>query len=158
MRSDVPELIIASELEAPAAALWAHATSMEGVNDELMPFVRMHVPREARGKGIADAPLGVVAFHSWLLAFGLVPFDRHALTLVSIDAGHGFSERSWSWLQRSWRHDRSIEPSPRGAIVTDRVGFDPRLSLATPIVTRIVAGIFRHRHHRLQRRFGGSFV
>ncbi len=154
----VSEIVLASELDAPAAEVWAHASTMDGVNLELMPLVRMHVPRQARGKGIADAPLGEVAFHSWLLAFGVVPFDRHALRLVAIDDGRGFAEESSSLLQRVWRHERTIAPRDGGCVVSDRVGVEPRLALAEPFAAAMVRAIFRHRHRRLQRRFGGRFV
>jgi ligand-binding SRPBCC domain-containing protein len=146
---------VTSRVAAPPERVWEHARTMAGVNHELAPFVRMHVPREARGLTIDDAPLGEVALRSVLLAFGVVPFDRHDLVLERVDATPprlGFLERSSSVLQRSWEHERSIVGDGSGALVTDRVVFSPRWVPAR-LVRPVVAALFRHRHRRLVRRF-----
>ena len=140
---------VTSRLAASPERVWAHATTMEGVNAELRPFVRMHVPREARGLTIDDAPLGEVAFHSLLLAGGVVPFDRHALTLAEVEPGRRFWERSSSWLQRRWEHERTIAGDGAGSLVTDRLVVEPRLAPAW-MARPIVAALFRHRHRRLR--------
>lgn len=146
-------ITVTSRVAAPIDAVWAHASSMAGVNLELGPLVRMTVPRAARGLSLEDAPLGDVAFRSVLLAFGVLPFDRHALRLVKVDPGRGFQERSTSMLQRRWDHDRTLVADGAGTLVTDRVTFAPRLGPAKPAAPLIEA-IFRHRHRRLAQRFG----
>jgi ligand-binding SRPBCC domain-containing protein len=146
-------ITVTSRVAAPIDAVWAHASSMAGVNLELGPLVRMTVPRAARGLSLEDAPLGDVAFRSVLLAFGVLPFDRHALRLVKVDPGRGFQERSTSLLQRRWDHDRTLVADGAGTLVTDRVTFAPRLGPAKPAAPLIEA-IFRHRHRRLAQRFG----
>jgi ligand-binding SRPBCC domain-containing protein len=106
---------------------------------------------------IADGPIvaGEVAFHSWLLVFGVLPFDRHALALDRVEDGRGFVEESTSWVQRRWRHERTLDDAPGGGtMVTDRLVVRPRLGVARPLVGPIVRGLFRHRHRRLRRRFG----
>lgn len=124
---------------------------MAGVNAELGPWLRMSVPEAARERSLADAPLGQVAFHSWLLVLGLLPFDRHALCIVSIAPGRGFHERSSSWLQRVWEHERTLVPlGPRATELVDRVRFEPRVARAAPLVRPLVAAVFRHRHARLR--------
>jgi ligand-binding SRPBCC domain-containing protein len=146
---------VTSRVAAPPERVWAHARTMDGVNHELAPFVRMHVPRRARGLTIEDAPLGELAFRSVLLAFGLVPFDRHDLVLERVDADPprlGFVERSSSLLQRSWEHERTIVLDGAGSLVTDRVVVSPRWVPAR-FVRPVVAALFRHRHRRLVRRF-----
>jgi hypothetical protein len=130
---------------------------MEGVNDELMPLVRMTVPRRARGLSLADVPLGVHEFTSYLLAGGVVPFDAHFLRLDEV-GDRRFLERSSSLLQRLWQHERTVEPDGTGCRVTDTVTFEPRLPGAARLVRPIVARIFRHRHRRLRARFGGQPV
>jgi ligand-binding SRPBCC domain-containing protein len=149
----MPHIELSSTLRASAETVWAHATSMRGVNEELAPWVRMTVPRRARGKSIADAPPGREAFASVLLAFGVVPFDVHHLTLESVDTGH-FIEESWSWLNRRWRHERTVDPAGEGCVVTDRVTFDPRVARGAIVVMPIVRRLFEHRHRVLRARFG----
>ena len=147
-------IVVRSELGASAAEVWAAISTMDGVNGELAPWVRMTVPGGARGQRLEDAPLGRVAFSSWLLFLGVWPFDRHTLTLVAIDPGRSFDELSHSWLQRSWRHERTVEPSARGCTVTDRLMPVPRVAALAPVVRGVVRRLFEHRHARLLRRFG----
>lgn len=146
-----------SALAAPADEVWVTATTMEGVNAELVPLVRMTHPRGLRSLRELDPPVvaGRVLFRSWLLAGGIVPFDRHALALDEVDdAGRRFVEESTSWLQRRWRHERSVVARPGGCVVTDRLTVEPRLGPARPLVAAAVGRIFDHRHRRLRRRYG----
>ena len=143
-----------THLLAAGEEVWAHAVRMEGVNYELAPWVRMSVPRAARGLTLADAPRREPAFSSWLLLLGLLPFDRHALVITEVDPGRRFLEESTSGLQRSWRHERTIAPAARGCVVHDRVTLAPRLALFGPAARVLVEGLFRHRHRKLEARFG----
>ncbi len=148
-----------STLAAPAAVVWRHATSMDGVNDELQPWVRMTHPAALASLDVADeSELGTVVFRSWLLAGGRVPFDRHALRLVEIDArddGGSFVEESTSWLQARWRHQRDVMAlGGDRCLVTDRLVVVPRVPLARPVVARVVPWLFGRRHRRLVDRFG----
>jgi hypothetical protein len=153
---------ISSRLGAPAGTVWAHATTMAGVNAELAPWVRMTHPVDL--SDLATAPptaIGTVAFRSWLLAFGVVPFDRHALRLLSVDDrgddGGEFAEDSTSWLQKRWRHERTVAPSTADTCtLTDRLVVEPRLPLARPLVARIVPWLFARRHRVLVARFGAG--
>jgi hypothetical protein len=143
-----------SRLAVEPAELWRHTTSMAGVNFELMPLVRMTHPRDRTALPDAgELPDGVL-FHSWLLLFGLLPFDRHALCLRSVGPGMRFDEDSTSWMQRRWGHHRRIEAVAGGARVIDELQIVPRLAFAEPLVRVLVAQICRHRHQRLQQRFG----
>ncbi len=148
------DLRFESRLAVEPAVLWQHATSMAGVNFELMPLVRMTYPRaRERLPASVEQPEGVL-FHSWLLAFGVLPFDRHALHLHRVGPGMRFDEDSTSWMQRRWEHHRRVEPVAGGACLIDELRVVPRLRLAAPWVQMLVAQIFRHRHRRLRRRFG----
>ena len=148
-----------SVLAAPAGEVWQHATSMSGVNDELGPWVRMTYPEQLASLADADdSALGTVVFHSWLLAGGRLPFDRHALRLVEIDSrddGGGFVEESTSWLQSRWRHERDVVAlGDDRCLVTDRLTVVPRIPLARPVVAVMVPWLFTRRHRRLLDRFG----
>lgn len=153
------ELTLTSDLAAPAPEVWAHASSMAGVNDELRPWVRMTHPADATDLASVDVPLGEVIIHSWLLAFGVVPFDRHALGLDEVHddgaAGGAFVEESTSWLQRRWRHERTVVARGSGCVVTDRLVVQPRAPVGR-LVRPVIAALFRHRHRRLVQRFGGA--
>jgi ligand-binding SRPBCC domain-containing protein len=146
---------VTSHLAAPAARVWADVSTMAGVNQELMPLVRMTSPATARSlRDVAAAP-GSVAFHSWLLLGGVLPIDRHALSFESFDDGRGFVEESTSWLQRRWRHERTVvELSEGSCTVTDRVLVEPRVAVTCRLVGAVVSRVFRHRHRRLVERFG----
>ena len=162
-------LTLTTHLAASADEVWAHASGMDGVNAELRPWVRMTVPAAVRGGRITDVEPGVEAFTSTLLALGVLPFDRHHLTIERVHergAERGFDEESWTWLQRRWRHERRVAPLPRpdgdtadgrapGCVVTDRLTISPRLAPAF-LVRPLVRALFRHRHRQLIRLFGSA--
>jgi ligand-binding SRPBCC domain-containing protein len=145
---------VSSRLAVERERLWAVISTMQGVNAELAPWLRMSVPVDVRDKSLADIRIGEVAFESWLLALGFVPFDRHRLCLIEVEVGRGFVERSSSWLQRVWQHERTLEAVLGGTQIHDRVTFEPRVGALTPVVRALVARLFRHRHARLRARFG----
>jgi hypothetical protein len=70
----VIEVSRTSEVPAPATAVWERIASTEGVNHELGPWMRMTVPRAARGMTLEDLPLGTRAGRSWVLLLGVIPF------------------------------------------------------------------------------------
>lgn len=153
-----------SHLRSSAAKVWSRASTMDGVNDELRPLLRMTTPNTVGSGGVIqlDRP---IEFPSWLLALRVLPFDRHRLRVervIAIDEGtggeHGFDERSTSLLQRAWVHSRRITPDPfqGGCIVTDHLEVAPRLRLARPIVRFVVPRLFEHRHRRLRKRYGST--
>ena len=145
----------ASELDAPADAVWSRVRTLAGVNAELAPFVRMTAPRGMMERSLEEAPLGQPIFASYLLLFGFVPYDRHLLTLVRVEKGRGFVEESTSWTQRAWHHERAIEPIGEGRCrLVDRVRMDPRLPFVAPVLERVVTAIFLHRHRHLRAQFG----
>ncbi|HET7443551.1 MAG TPA: hypothetical protein VFJ57_02725 [Solirubrobacterales bacterium] len=60
--------------------------------------------------------------------------------------------------QRLWEHERTIEPREGGCELTDRVAWEPRLPLPGVLLKPLIRAVFKHRHKRLQARFGGSGV
>jgi hypothetical protein len=143
-----------SALAADAERVWAWVTTFAGVNDELRPWLRMTAPRRLRGATLTDLDLGRRACRSWVLLGGLVPFDYDDVTLVEIGPGARFVERSPMLSQRLWQHERWIEPVDGACRLTDRLTFEPRVTVASRASRALVEAIFAHRHRRLARRFG----
>jgi ligand-binding SRPBCC domain-containing protein len=151
------QIMVASRLDAPAEDVWAVVSTMDGVNAELTPYLRMSVPKTFRGRSLSDAPVGRPAFTSTILAGGVLPFDRHHLRFDEIIPGEGFVEHSTSLLERAWRHERRVRSSGQHACtIVDQVIFVPRLPGVSSIVGLLVARLFAHRHAKLRERFGGS--
>jgi hypothetical protein len=61
---------IATDLAAPPEVLWRHATGVDGVNNELIPLMRMTIPRGLREATLDQLPLGERAGRSWVPLFG----------------------------------------------------------------------------------------
>ena len=153
------EISIASRVEAPPEAVWDRVTTPEGINDEMRPWMRMTLPRGIERLDPAEIELGKPIGRSWILLFGFLPIDYDDITLVRLDVGRGFLERSRMLSQRSWEHERTLEPAgERGCLVTDRVRWEPRLGLPGRPLRPLFRWFFRHRHRRLRRRFGGVEV
>ena len=149
------EFTISSRLATPADEVWARVTTAEGVNAELMPLLRMTIPRGRSDLSIADMEDGTTIGRSWVLLFGLIPFDYDDIHLERIEPGRAFHERSTMLSQRRWEHDRTVEPDGDGAcVVTDAVRFEPRLPIPPSWLRPLLHAFFRHRHRRLRRRFG----
>jgi ligand-binding SRPBCC domain-containing protein len=143
-----------SRLAALAVEVWAHATSMRGVNRELFSLARMTHPRELSVLDAALVPIGQRVFRSRILAAGLVPIDYDDLTFIELEPGRRFLERSPMLTQREWQHERVIEPSDGGSTVTDRVQFVPRAPALGPLFLVVFRLAFRLRHWNLRRIFG----
>ena len=145
-------LKIASNLPVPMPNLWQKVITMEGVNHELAPFIHMTSPATLRRLPFTQAPLKQPLFASWLLLFGILPFDRHQLRLDEVWEG-GFRENSSSLIHRVWRHERIITAHDTGCTLTDIVNFELRLSVLGYIILPVVRFVFQHRHQRLKRFF-----
>jgi ligand-binding SRPBCC domain-containing protein len=147
---------VGSRLAAPPGRVWGHVSTVAGVNYELRPFLRMTAPADLQRLEPGRVPLGEPACRSWLLLFGVVPVDYDDLTLVELEPGRGFHERSRMLSMRVWEHERRIEPDGGGCTVIDRLALEPRLRGTGALLEPLVRELFRHRHRRLRRRFGGE--
>jgi hypothetical protein len=127
----------------------------EGINDEMRPWLRMTMPAGVESIDVESVVPSERIGRSWVLLFGLIPFDYDDLTLVRIEPGRGFLERSTMLSQRSWEHERTIEPAAGGCRIVDRVRWEPRLGLPGRPLRPVIGWFFRHRHARLRRHFGG---
>jgi len=151
-----------SRLDAPPAAVWERIVRPEGINHELMPLMRMTVPRGIDALDPASVPVGERLFRSWVLLFGFIPFDYADIGLVRFEPGRGFHERSTMLTQRRTGHagpgSTSARSSPDGdgCLVTDRLRFEPRAAVPVAVARRLVAANFAHRHRRLRSYFGGG--
>lgn len=144
---------IASPLAAPRSSVWAHASSMAGVNHELGPFLRMTYPPAFATLQPAQHLLGQRLFRSWIVLAGIVPIEYDDLTLVQYHPGYSFLERSSMAMIVKWQHQRVVRDSVDGCILTDTIRFRPRFSWTGPLLLAIYSLVFRHRHRRLRQLF-----
>jgi len=145
---------VSSGLAASPEAVWDHATRPEGVNFELRPLVRMTFPRHLARLDPQEVELGRRLGRCWVLLFGVVPVDWDDLTLVELEPGRRFLERSPMLTQRLWEHERLVIPEGGGTRLIDRLRFTPRLAPMGALQAPIFERVFRHRHRRARRRFG----
>jgi ligand-binding SRPBCC domain-containing protein len=136
---------VSSILHAQPAAVWARVTTIDGVNAELMPLVRM------TGEGeIGVGPLG----RSWILLGGVLPIDYDDICLEAVEPGRGFRERSRLGSCSAWHHDRTLLPLAGGRTrVVDEVAFAPRLRAFGGLMAFTFELTFRWRHRRLRRQW-----
>jgi ligand-binding SRPBCC domain-containing protein len=149
---------IASRLEASAGRVWDRATTPDGINDELRPLMRMTVPSGFTSLEPDRIELGEPIGRSWVLLGGVLPFDYDDITLVELEPGRRFVERGRMLSQRFWQHIRSIEPVDGGCVIRDALTWEPRFPVSGGALRPLFATIFRHRHRRLRRHFGGEAV
>lgn len=142
-----------SDLPVAPAALWQQVSTLDGVNAELMPLVRMTAPDEMRRMPFTQVPVKQHVFTSRLMLFGLLPVDLHRLCLDEVWEG-GFRENSSSLMHRAWRHERIVTANGSGSTITDTLNFEPRLPLVGYVLLPVVRFVFQHRHRRLRKRFG----
>ncbi len=150
------EIAVSSELDASAEAVWARAIDPAGINYELRPLMRMTVPRGAEDFGLDELEPGHIG-RSWVYLFGLVPFDYDDLTIVRVEPGRGFLERSSMLSMRLWEHERTVTPLGGGRCrVEDRLAWEPRLPLPGSLLRPLIRFVFAHRHRRLRLFFGAA--
>ena len=147
---------IASDLAAAPETVWQRVVTPAGINDELLPLMRMTMPRHLRGATIDQLPLGQRIGRCWMLLFGLVPVDYDDLGLTEVEPGRRFLEQSTMLTQSRWQHERNVEPRDGGCRVTDRLEWDGRANAFEMIYGLAVPILFRHRHRRLCKRFGST--
>lgn len=140
---------------ATPAAVWVRVVDPEGINHEMRPWMTMRMPRGTVGLTVETIPLGRPVGRAWLRLFGLIPFDYDYLTIVDIEPGTRFLERSTMLSMRSWEHERTLTAVPDGTRVDDRVILEPRLPIPgmAAILATLVDAFFKHRQRRLREFF-----
>jgi len=149
----MPTFCIRTELRVAPDVFWARR-SMLDVNAELWPLVRMTAPVAWRARPLLTWPAGRPLFRSVILLFGCLPVDVHAFHLAQTAAGRGFVERSHSWANALWQHERTTTPTAAGCIVADTVTVQGRVPLVTALLMPLYRLVFRHRHRRLRSLYG----
>jgi ligand-binding SRPBCC domain-containing protein len=145
---------VSTSVPASCDVVWSRITTPEGVNDELRPLIRMTIPRGLNRVTMDDIKSGTDLGRSWLMLFGVVPFDYDDIHIAELTPGRGFFEDSEMFLLRPWQHRRTLNPEGHGCIVTDELTFRLRGVLGRipgllRFVEAIVRRLFRHRHRRL---------
>ena len=140
---------VSSQVAAPPEKVWERIITPEGINHELRPWMRMTVPSGFTGLDPESVELGVPIGRSWVFLFGVIPFEYDDVTLVELEPGRRFLERSPMLSQRTWQHERIVEPAEGGSRVTDRIRMEPRLGLPARPLVPVFRAMFRHRHRRL---------
>lgn len=143
---------ITSRLAIPADVL-LESLNLNSVNAELAPWVRMTAPPDYRDKPISSWPVKTSLFSSWVFLFGFLPIDRHHFYMESVGP-EGFNEASSSWMNRSWKHRRTITSVGDQTEVTDELEYLSKLPFLTPLLGIIYRAIFQSRHRYLRRRYG----
>lgn len=140
------------DIPAAAAAVWERVTRPDGINHEMRPWMTMTMPRGAAGLRVDTLPLGRPIGRAWLRLFGVIPFDFDDLTVVELESGVRFLERSTMLSMRRWEHERTLTPVAGGTRVHDRVTLQPRLAIPglAALLARVVDAFFKHRHRRLR--------
>jgi ligand-binding SRPBCC domain-containing protein len=146
------ELRFSTALAAPFAVVWERVVSVRGANDELWPFAKMTFPLRLDRHTPPEQVVGK-EFHSWMLVFGFLPVDRRTMQIEVFEEGR-FRERSQSWMQGRWCHERAVEPAEDGAtVLTDSLLLEPRSRVAGALMRPALTATFRRRHRRLRRHF-----
>lgn len=150
------EISVSSEVNADTETVWARVIDPAGINYELRPLMRMTVPRGIPHFGLDNPEPGHIG-RSWVLLFGLIPFDYDDITLVRVELERGFLERSTMLSMRLWEHERTLTPVGNDhCAITDRVAFEPRLPLPGTWLRPLIRFVFQHRHRRLRSAWGGA--
>ena len=149
----MPSFSRQSELNVSVEAFLATIT-MEGVNAELGPIVRMTAGGEWAESPILEWPTGQALFKSWVLFLGILPIDRHSCLLEAVYPGVGFLESSSTTTNSVWRHERTVEAIDGGCRVTDRVSYESRSPLVGWVFKPVYEAVFAHRHRYLKKTFG----
>lgn len=143
------------EVSATPSAVWDRVVDPEGINHEMRPWMTMSMPGGKAELTVETIPLGRPVGRAWLRIFGPIPFDYDYLTIVEMEPGKRFLERSTMLSMRRWDHERTLTPVPGGTRVHDRVILEPRLPIPgmAAILATLVDAFFKHRQRRLRAHF-----
>ena len=144
---------ISSVLAADRETVWAHCSSVQGVQRELSPWFRMTFPDDVARLTPERVTLGKPLSRSVLLLFGVLPLDWDDVTFIEIDPGRRFVERSSMASQRVWEHERFLEDVAGGTRITDRLRWEGRFPGAAALFDLVVPRLFTWRHQQLRKIF-----
>ena len=141
-----------SELRVGAERLRRDAFTMEGVNFELFPIIKMTSPNNYSDKSILEWPKNERIFTSVLLLGCFIPIDCHSFKFVNIEKD-GFEECSSTLMNRGWNHKRTIVDAGKTSLVIDKVSYQSRAPLIGALMKPVYTYIFEHRHKRLRSKY-----
>ena len=145
------ELLIASRLRTVSHEVWEHAIDPRGINAELWPILKMTFPGHRLDLNTTSTPNPA---RSWLLLGGIIPVEYDDVVIAELESGRRLLERSSTFTQRVWEHERIVEPRGEGCSLTDRIRFVPRAPWLDPVFGFLFRAVFKHRHRRLRGLFG----
>lgn len=135
-----------------ARELAAELLTMDGVNFELGPWLKMTAPPEWQARSFPEWPENQVLFSSKILLLGFIPFDSHWFKFESVGP-RGFSEQSSNIMNRVWAHQRSITTTESGTLVRDEVRYQSKISFVGALFLPIYKLVFANRHRRLKSKY-----
>ena len=145
-------LEFSSRLAASTHEVWKWITSWKNISTEMWPYFRMTTPRGVTVIDDVTITLGTPLFRSRVYLFGFIRIDYSDVTLIEFSKGNGFVEQSPMGSMSLWRHERKIEGTTNGCILTDILTFQPRR--AERLVAWFIGRVFAHRHAVLRSRLG----
>lgn len=147
-------LTFSTPLNAPQQVVWEWATSVQGIQNEMMPLMKMTMPKSVTSLSEVEPTLNEPLFRSWILLLGIIPVDYSYVTLIEYESGQSFVEESRMGQFRLWRHARRVdvcETNPDACVIHDTLTFQPKCLIAINIW--MVNTLFKHRHRQLKKRF-----
>src|SRR2546430_15004782 len=105
-------LIVELPVRASRSEVWAAMSSVDGVNREVSPFVRMTDSTHGAHFDTEPWRVGAPALSKQL--FGVIPADRHSVELEAPPQEGGLFEASPHWADRVWGHERTPSDAPCG--------------------------------------------
>ena len=146
---------LSSQLSVPADRFW-NSQSLATVNAELHPLYRMTAPQEWLQVPIHEWAQHKNLLKSWILFGGLIPVDRHCFRMIEFPEPRKFVEKSASWLNRLWQHERIVLETNSGCEVHDKISFTSRLPYLEPLQKALYILAFRHRHANLKHLYAAT--
>ena len=147
-------LTFTTTLAQPPEKVWAHATSLEGINAEIAPLLRIATPPGVKDLAtLKDFLATGRPLTAMLMGGGWLPLTWWE-PRVELLEGMRFVERSSMPPFVLWRHERELKPAGAGTEVVDRITLAPRFPWPEPVVQGFVEQLFLHRHRRLKEMFG----
>jgi ligand-binding SRPBCC domain-containing protein len=143
------DLSFESEVSASPQKVWEWIISLKGISSEMWPYFRMTAPKGFESLENLNIILGQPLFRSKVFLFGFLPIDYSDITLIEIEKGSGFVEKSPMGSMKLWRHERRIISTASGCKIIDHLTFEPKM--ATQIIGWFIRTVFQHRHKVLRK-------
>lgn len=148
----MPRIEITTSLPVSPRLLASDLLTMQGVNFELSPILKMTCPQNWAAKPISQWPENCELFTSKILMCGFFPVDLHRFKFQSVHC-MGFKESSRSLFNSHWSHERTILKTNSGAEVKDVILYENKLGILGYLFMPLYKSVFSHRHKRLKHKY-----